>query len=265
MQRFSVFLISLIGCHAALAADPVAPPAADAAAKAKYTELVEKVESDGKSCMLSGSPELFQEQKDTVEAFFSTLQYLEFTPDKPVKLRVPDDFYNPQGQIVTIKSYEVFVSRSKPEKPYLVVSRIPGALQIVARFALTMGDKLICVGDATFRKPYNVDGKNTETLQQLDARRVFMDWQIDQTVARSSRGIYHRTVSKLIELGSVKPEADYLPILSGYVTDFSAMNDAHPFEAAQRADICTALEGILEVLALPNYRKCADLPVKLGW
>jgi hypothetical protein len=265
MHRSSFFLTCLFVCHAVLAADPAAPPAADAAAKAKYTELVEKVEGDGKSCMVSGSPELFQEQKDAVEAFLSTLQYLEFAPDKPVKLRVPDDFYNPQGQTVTIKSYEVFVSRSRPEKPYLVVSRIPGALQIVARFSLTMGDKLICVGDATLRKPYNVDGKNTQTLQQLDAQRVFADWQVDPALARSSRGVYHRTLSKLIELGSVKPEADYLSILSGYVTDFNALNEGHPFEAAQRADICTALEGILEVLALPHYKKCADLPGKLGW
>ena len=74
------------------------------------------------------------------------------------------------------------------------------------------------------------------------------------------------TLSKLIALGLGKPESAYAPILGDYIAQFNRLNEQYEFvDTIEREDICEHMGEILDMLQLPSYQECDDLPVARDW
>lgn len=158
MARFAN-LISICALVAATAgtdgnaAEPTAAPAELSAAQ-RYTKLMEGAEKGTPGCMIATT--FREETHAALQAFGKDVKFLELDPAKPIRIELPEGFYNPQGRTVTFDQFELAIDAKAPSKPYISMTRTAEGLKLEPKLAIAMKDgTMICVRDLSATVKYD--------------------------------------------------------------------------------------------------------------
>jgi hypothetical protein len=157
-----VLIVGALGCALALAvlalaaraqeAAPSAAPDKDDAAKQRYELLLEKVEGDGRSCVISKSSD---SSIEALKNFVREIQFVEVDRDKPIVVVLPESYYHPRGRTLTFDRFELTVNRENPGGTYISLTRTDEGLLIEPKFALSFEDgRMFCVRGVSATKAY---------------------------------------------------------------------------------------------------------------
>lgn len=136
-----LILLIAVTCGPVTAQDVV--DGSGSAASQRYVRLMEQAEGPGRQCMIAQTTSA---GVPVAEAFVKEAKFIDLRPDKPIRVTLPDDFYNPQGGTVSFDTQALAIYRKNPLGPYISMTRTTEGIRIEPRIALEAdAGKLLCV------------------------------------------------------------------------------------------------------------------------
>jgi hypothetical protein len=136
----------------------------DSAAKEQYTKLMEHVEGNGRHCMISSA--LNDGALEALRSFGKDVSFVDLDPAKPIRVTLPEDYYNPRGRTIAFDGFELAINRKNPSKPYISMTRTAEGVKVEPRIALQLNGKLKCVQSLSVMIEYKSDAPAAAAEQQ---------------------------------------------------------------------------------------------------
>jgi hypothetical protein len=135
---------SVIVAQESAPAPSEAAKAKDAAAKEHYARIMEHAEGQGRHCMIAGT---FKEKTlEALRTFGKEAQFVDLEPSKPIRVTLPEGYYNPAGRTITFDQFELAINRDNLSAPYISMTRTAKGVELEPKIAITIDDgKVICV------------------------------------------------------------------------------------------------------------------------
>jgi len=128
-----------------------APPASAAAptdlaaAMERYTKLMEQAEGAGRHCPISDA--FKQETFESLRAFAAAVEFEVLDPTQPIRVVLPEGYYNPRGRTLTFDAFELAIEQKQPTRYISMTKTDKGVLLESKVSILTQDGKIFCMRD----------------------------------------------------------------------------------------------------------------------
>lgn len=104
----------------------------------RYDQLIRMEKKDGRGCM-----RIFRYTESTLTAlrnFVKEIRFIDLAPHKPIKAELPEDYYHPQGSVVTFDQFELALKRNDLPERYITMTRTPEGVELAPKVVINPGD-----------------------------------------------------------------------------------------------------------------------------
>lgn len=161
LKRFALCLYIAAAALALPAAGDEDAAPDDTAAAERYANLMEQAEGSGRHCMIAKVSE--EQSLEALREFVKVATFIDLDPAKPIRVTLPEVYYNPHGRTISFDELELAIDRRDRSNPYISMTRTAEGLLLEPKIALPMRDgKLVCVRYLSVTLPYRSAAPTTE-------------------------------------------------------------------------------------------------------